>query len=107
MGLAGTGVTGLLGPIGEETGGGREAEIEAHLFLQITSTCGEGGGCGATFDLVFFLAATCGCGCDEDGDNTGSGAGEGEWPLTCSPPPLSSVLFLLGIFSSSREGWPR
>jgi hypothetical protein len=79
------------------------AAWEAHLFLQITSTCCDGGGCGAAFVFAGFLMAPCDCagGCDNNGV-----VGEGARSPTCSSSWPGSAVFLLGIFffGSSRGG---
>lgn len=70
-------------------GGGNET----HLFLQITSTCCDDGGCGATFTFVVFLVAASG----RDGDGNKRSMG-------CSPwSPASSVVCLLGISCRSKQ----
>lgn len=87
--------------------GGREATgqagEEAHLFLQITRTCWDSCGCGATLGFKSCLVAASDCEGEGEGDNDNDdGAGGSEGSPWCSPSSPSSALFLPGISGSSR-----
>lgn len=73
--------------------------IEAHLFLQITSTCCEGGGSGGGGAFVFVGFFSAGDDMVVGGDDD-CVVGDSEPPLTCSPFSPGADFFFLGMLGS-------